>query len=284
MKKILKYTAAIAAGVLAIGCAPEIQQVSQSSLPQASEIETVVDIDQPTNTVTFSIKNTGMVPVWDFGETVIDGKVNTKTYTGNNVSVVVNESGEHTIYVRAYNASGLSVGSKPVTFTMENYVPYGGHSGWNPEESSNLWNSAAPTMSFWYAPGWNQIADPGFKADGDWNYVVTCPSATTDQWQAQVHFLNLGISTSASKSYDFQVILESNASFNGATIKLHKSGNDGVYYFTDRHELEAGKEFIYQESNFAGQDIDDLDLVFDFGGCPDNTEVIIKDIIIREHK
>ena len=56
-------------------------------------------------------------------------------------------------------------------------------SGFDANSDFNMWKNVDYTMFFWYAPGWNQIADPDFKANGN-DYTITLPEATTDQWMA----------------------------------------------------------------------------------------------------
>ena len=119
MKNIWNKTVILAAAVLAAACAPEYPEVSQSALPQASDFDVIVSVDQQTNMATFDLSNKEMVPVWIFGSELIDGKASKKyAYTGNGVTLRFREAGSHTVEVKAYNASGLSVGSKVVTFDM----------------------------------------------------------------------------------------------------------------------------------------------------------------------
>lgn len=151
---------------------------------------------------------------------------------------------------------------------------------WNKWLSMNLLS-----MSYYYAPGWAQIADPGLEQDGN-NYVISLPEATTDQWQAQVAF-HTDMSSSASKTYDFQCVLNSNQDHPGVTIKLVLSGggdNDNIFYFADRHPLTAGEDYIYRMTDMPGIDMDKISLFFDFGGCAAGTEVNLRDVLFQEHR
>ena len=155
------------------------------------------------------------------------------------------------------------------------------------DSAANLWKAAdeAHSCSYYYAPGWSQIADPETTQNGS-EYTLAFPSATSDQWQAQFFIIpDAAIAMSAAKTYDVQVTIQSNNSFNGATIKLTDSDNDGNYICADRVELEAYEDYVYTKMGAAlsgGADSDAVKFVFDFGGCPDNTEISIKDIIVRE--
>jgi len=123
MKRFFKYIAvALAMSLLAIGCTPEIMSPEQGKLPEASSLEVVITPDQTTNYVTFSVKNAnGIVPVWIFGEDKIDGKTNKNySYVGNDIVLRIREEGTHYVEVKAYNAHGISIGSKTESYTMDN--------------------------------------------------------------------------------------------------------------------------------------------------------------------
>ena len=154
------------------------------------------------------------------------------------------------------------------------------------DEAHNMWLSMnLLSMSYYYAPGWVQIADPGFEEDGN-SYLISLPEATTDQWQAQVAF-HTDMTSSAAKTYDFQCVLNVNQDHPGVTIKLVLSGggdNDNIFYFADRHPLTADEDYVYRMENMPGIDMEKISLFFDFGGCAENTVVNIKDIIFQEHR
>lgn len=153
-------------------------------------------------------------------------------------------------------------------------------------EADNLWAPVNPAdFVYYYAPGWNQIDNPSITENGNNSYTWDFPLATTDQWQAQVK-IGSTTSTSADKKYDFRVVLESNQDFLGATIKFVKPGggdNDNIFFMADRNALVAGEENVFEWVALDGIDIQDLLLVFDFGGCPDGTVITAKDIIVQEH-
>ncbi len=154
--------------------------------------------------------------------------------------------------------------------------------GFDPYSDFNMWKDADFDMFFWYAPGWNQIADPEFEDNGN-DYTIFLPEATTDQWQAQVAFKTTNISTSASKNYDFSCILSSDKDLNGVTVKLVMDGDDNVFYFTDRIDLKAGEDYIFWKSDMPGIDMERVNLFFDFGGCQAGTTVNIANIVLKDH-
>ena len=121
MKTIWQYIAIAALAVSAAACTPEYPIPTASGLPQASDLDVSILVNQETNYVTFVMNNKGVVPVWIFGDQKIDGKTSKKySYTDNNVTLRFREAGEHTVEVKAYNANGLSQGSLVKTFTLNN--------------------------------------------------------------------------------------------------------------------------------------------------------------------
>ena len=154
--------------------------------------------------------------------------------------------------------------------------------GFDPNSQFNMWKDVDYSMFFWYAPGWNQIADPDFKANGN-DYTVTLPEATTDQWQAQMAFKTTNISTNAATNYDFSCIINSDKDLNGATVKLVMDGDDGVFYFADRIDLKAGQDYIFWKSDMPGIDMERVNLFFDFGGCQAGTTINISNIVLKDH-
>lgn len=153
---------------------------------------------------------------------------------------------------------------------------------WDPAAACNMWNSATvEEMFYYYAPGWEPIANPELTEDNG-AYTLSLPAATTDQWQAQVAW-RTDMTSSADKTYDFMVKLVSNTDHPGVTIKLTQTGNDENFYFADRHPLTADEEFVYKMPNMAGKDMPKISLFFDFGGCAAGTEIVISEIIFQEH-
>ena len=121
MKTIWQYIAIAALAVSAAACTPEYPVPSQAGLPQASDLDVTISVDQTTNYVTFTMNNDGVVPVFIFGDQKIDGKASKRyAYTENGVSLRFRDAGEYTVEVKAYNVNGLSQGSLVKTFTLDN--------------------------------------------------------------------------------------------------------------------------------------------------------------------
>ncbi|MBR6195098.1 MAG: hypothetical protein IKQ58_06465 [Prevotella sp.] len=178
-----------------------------------------------------------------------------------------------------YDETGKGVISWRFIFTSEEAEKE--WDGFDADSQFNMWKGITPTMEFWYAPGWSQIADPGFKDDGN-DYTITLPEATTDQWQAQVKF-HTDLTTNAATNYDFSAVLNSDKDLTGATVKLVLDGDDGVFYFTDRIDLKAGEDYIFWKSDMPGIDMPKVMLVLDFGGCQAGTTVNVSNIVLKKH-
>ena len=120
MKNIWKYISTVVLACLAFAaCKQEYPELVQSGLPSASDFDVVIEVDQATNVATFTLNNKGMVPVWNFGSELIDGKASkVYAYTGNGLSLRFREAGEHQVEVKAYNVNGVSTGSVLKTFSM----------------------------------------------------------------------------------------------------------------------------------------------------------------------
>ncbi len=158
---------------------------------------------------------------------------------------------------------------------------------WDLEGEKNLWlKGKHETLSFYYAPGWSQIADPKASITGN-SYVIDLPAATTDQWQAQWHIsteLNSS-DISADKQYDIRFTLSSNKDHPGVTFKFTENGNDDNYLTADRHAIKADEEVTFELKGLSLPKGDiqnpDFKLALDFGGNPEGCTVIVSDIIIQ---
>ena len=191
MKTIWQYIAIAALAVSAAACTPDYPVPHADGLPQASDLDVTITVDQATNYVTFVMNNKGVVPVWIFGDQKIDGKTSKRyAYTDNNVTLRFREAGEHTVEVKAYNANGLSQGSLVKTFTLDNTYrdpfdpsPYikaisGGESQdwvWNSSENAHFGCGPVGDPLGWWQCGPNEkkgfLYDDTMTFDGAGNYT-----------------------------------------------------------------------------------------------------------------
>ena len=154
--------------------------------------------------------------------------------------------------------------------------------------AENLWKGADAnhTLSQYYAitSSWAEQPKPEVTESGN-SYSCTFPLATVAQWQAQLHIIpTTPVALSAAKTYDFQCKVETSQNVGNVTFKLTEDGDDYNFLFTERRNITAYEEFTFTLANLTGIDAPKVKMVFDFGGCPDNTTITVKDIILREHK
>ena len=163
--------------------------------------------------------------------------------------------------------------------------PVAGPEEYKYDSEANLWKAAdaAHSYSFFYAPSWSQIPNPEVENNGN-EYLLKLPSATFAQWQAQFHIIpDSPVALESSKSYDFSVVLNSTTDIKAVTLKLTENGNDDNFLFTENVNLTAFEDYIFDLSDLPGIDAAAVKMVFDFGGNPDNTEVTIKRIVLKDH-
>lgn len=258
-------------------CSPEeFDSPNEAGIPVAADYEDAVRIvvDQETNYANFYFESgNGVMPVW-----IIDGKNYSSDFT---MSKYYRKAGDYSVEVKIANANGVSDGSISRTFHVDK-TKMTGFGGFVYDSEFNMWTKAmveAPT--FWYAPGWGQIADPAYTLT-DGAYVVTLPAATTDTWQAQMA-LATDMSTSAGKHYDFSVILTSTTDHPHVTVKLTDATDDGNFYFEGKVALTANEPLCFWKSDMEGLDIASLKLVFDFGGNAENSEITIESVVLKDH-
>lgn len=189
-----------------------------------------------------------------------------------------------------------------VTNTVENHVwvfilcPQGTETPPPPLEGNwvdidsdeNLWKDVNFTNTYYVARGdnWEVLPTQELTVNGT-QYSINFPDATDLQWQNQLVFVTDNVSTIAAEKYDFRVTLNASNEIRQATVKLTQAINDdddAVFIFAERVDLPAGKDFVLELVDMQGKDMDPVKLVFDFGGNPANTDVVIKDIILQTHR
>ena len=284
MKKIFRNMAYALLGGLMLGaCSAEEFSGANGELPDIVDYADKFNIavDQETNTAKFSFDGTsGVTPVW-----VIDGAYSSEF----NLSKYYRKKGTYDVECFVKNRNGISKESVRKLFSIEK-TKMNGFGGFVEDSEFNLFKKIAfpeqPSAGY-YAPGWSQIADPVCTYSKGC-YTLKLPEATTDRWQAQVPFTNLGISTSADKHYDFSVILTSNLGHGGVKVKLCDSGEGGddIILFDSKDantKLEVGEPKCIYGSDLEGKDINNLKIVFDFGGNAADDEIMIESLVLKDH-
>lgn len=154
--------------------------------------------------------------------------------------------------------------------------------GFKYDSEFNLWkNATVETPTFYYAPGWAQIADPVYTHEGA-SYTLDLPAATTDQWQAQMHMVS-DIALNSGTNYDFSIILNASTDIAGATVKVTDTSSDSNFLIEEKVALKALEDVVFWKSDLPGIDAAAIKVVLDFGGNGENCEVIVKNIVLKDH-
>ncbi len=276
MKNIFKYLGSAVLLITAFtACSPDsFSGIDENGIPVAENYadSVHVTVDQTTNTVYLQCNNApGLTHYW-----IINGtKYSTEVYD----TLTYKKAGTYSVEVKFMNHNGVSNGSITKSFTINKDT---GFNGFVYDSKYNMWKNGVITgPTFWYAPGWSQITDP-VCTTLDNGYKITLPTATTNQWMAQMK-LSSDISTSSSKNYDFSIILTATKDLKSATVKLDDVTSDKIYYFQEQVDLTAGQSYCFYKSDMKGIDIANVELVLDFGGNSDNTDVTIENIVLKNH-
>lgn len=280
IKSLLVAMTAVSAPVLLTACSEDdYYSVDINGVPEASAYtdNVVVTVDQETNTATFEFTGKGVYPVW-----IVDGK----NYSSNmQFSRYYRKAGDYSVELKVGNGNGISKGTITKTFHIDK-TKMNGFPGFVYDSEFNLWTKAKRQInSFWYAPGWSQIADPDCSFDGD-TFTLTLPEATTDQWQAQMH-VGTDISLPQGEHYDGSVIFTTSQDINNITMKIHPDGDDDdshSFFCSQKINLTAGEPAAFFFSDLeAAVDMNNLVYTFDFGGNPAGIEIVIENIVLKKH-
>ncbi len=166
---------------------------------------------------------------------------------------------------------------------------------WDYNSDSNLWKSVDNGTSLveittWFANGsWEELANqPTITHDNATNtYEFDVPEGIgSDQWQGQLKIATK-LSASVAKAYNFYLTIDADDDIAKATIKFTQAGGgdaDNNYFFADRHDIKAGKQFVYKAEDVVlpNGDAEEMTLVFDFGGAPAGAHVKISNIYFEE--
>lgn len=280
---------ALLGGLMLSACSAEEFSGANGELPTTADYADNfnITVDQETNTAKFTFASAaGITPVW-----VIDG-----TYSSDlELSKYYRKRGTYDVECYVKNRNGMSSDVIKKQFTIEK-TKMNGFGGFVEDSEFNLFkgvtlpnnpgnnNDPSHNPAFWYAPGWSQTTAPDCSLNKGC-YTVKLPQATTDRWQAQMALNNLGISTSSDNNYDFSAILTSAKGHKAVKVKLCDSGEggDGVVLFDKEIALEPGEPKCIFKSDIEGVDIDDLKMVFDFGGNAADDEIMLESFVLKDH-
>lgn len=283
MKSIFKYAiCALFAGLTLTACSPEEYEGANGQVPDASQYADMftVTVDQETNTATFTFTETqGVTPVWRVdGESYSSSTTFTKYWR---------KKGEHFVDCYVKNRNGMSKDPVRKTFVIEK-TQMNGFGGLDKDSEHNLFNTANfETRSFYFADdNWAQIADPALTVGNDGkSFTLKIEQVGGQRWQGQFALNEMGIQTKAGTTYDFSAIITSNnpITTNGVKIKICQTDDDNAILMDKDFKIKQGNEpqCVYA-SELTGVDLSNAKVVFDFGGTPAGTEIIIEDFVLME--
>lgn len=165
-----------------------------------------------------------------------------------------------------------------------------GSSPMNYDDADNMWkaidDNSAFELGYYFAAGddWHAIDYTEATHTGN-TYELTLPADQgKNQWQGQFH-IDTKLTASASKKYDFQFVIETDADCPQVTMKLTDAG-DTNFFIEERNDVPEGSNVFSWTGVILkeGTDADAIRFFLDFGGCPGGTNVKISKIILREAK
>lgn len=273
MKTIIKYLAIAASTVALYGCQEEYSDINPAARPTASDINvelTMLD----SNKVVFNLLNSQCTPIWYFD----DGTQSTI----NGVMKQFPLAGDYSVEIKMYNHHGICDGSIVKEFSFDqSFLDFGERKKF---DGTNLWTNEVEITKYYATTGdWKDITDQLSISQNKEIFTVDAPTANVEKWQTQVH-LHSNISSSADKNYLFRVSMVANAKHDKVTIKLTDDADDKNFIFANeaKYKLKANQPTTF-EIIAKGVDAAKLQLVFDFGGQPEEFNVFIYDIVLAEY-
>lgn len=287
MNKIFKYIGCLFfAGAALTACSSEEFSGADGNLvPVMADYEDnfSVTVDQATNTAYFTFTSApGVSPYWiiDDGESV-SGDFSFSKYW--------RKKGDHKVVCRVRNKHGVSDGSIEKTFSIEKTV-MSGFGGFNVESEHNLFSNAVFTdHSFYFATdGWVDTDPPTVTMGEDGrSFTLSGVTCGPERWQGQFALNNMGIQVEAGKVYDFSCIATASNSITGQGMKIKICNQDGdspVLMDKDFKINNADEPLCLYATELDGENIANMKIVFDFGGTPENTDIIFEDFVLIEHQ
>lgn len=119
-----------------------------------------------------------------------------------------------------------------------------------------------------------------YEAQADDRYTIHLLGRNPGEWGQQVHFKS-PIKLSADKEYTLKLNLEANQSLENVTIKVTENDNDEVVGAQENFAISAG-EVTECELPFAGTEVNNLKVVFNFANEEKGTDVTISGMSLMD--
>ena len=206
-----------------------------------------------------------------------------------NVIQLVNVSADMPDFKIVFDFAGVQQGAtvviKDIIIQEHQDAPIEPAFSWVGVDSpDNIWNSATmKETTSWTSPSdWSgSTAEPQITPEGNGYSLYYSEAPGPDQWQAQFG-INTDLSFPGDKAYDFRVTIVPTCDITGATVKPTNYG-DNSFWSDGRHDIYAYEDNVIELKNVTA-DMPDFKIVFDFAGVQQGATVVVKDIIIQEHR
>ena len=149
---------------------------------------------------------------------------------------------------------------------------------------SHILKEATFNPEFWFSPSdWSGGLNPQAEGTAELFELIVPAGMGSDQWQGQMHLRFHDAKVSASKKWDFSVVVVADHDIPGMTVKPQQNDNDDVFFAADRHDMFANvpKSFVYTEQDGFNSG---FQLCLDVAGAPAGTKIKVYGIYLGEHK
>lgn len=146
----------------------------------------------------------------------------------------------------------------------------------------NMFSAFVPD-GIYYAHTWDfiQISGASSSAEGI-SAEMNMPLATTTTWQSQFWFRpTTQLSLTEGEKYSVKATLISNKDVT-VTFKLVEHGVDANLFVEQKVKARAGVPAVIDYTGVAGANLNNMSILFDFGGNPANTKVNVYSVEVGE--
>lgn len=157
------------------------------------------------------------------------------------------------------------------------------------DEAANLLTPAMlgdVTTYYAHGEGWEGY-DEYTHSYADGVHKLSLPNPTDLRWQAQYTINNTGVELDPNAQYDFRVKVVASKDVKGMTVKLTQQDNDNVFLTEGTHDVTAFEDCWIELGGLSFNNpelaINNLKIVFDFGGNEGGIDVEISDFLLQPH-
>lgn len=148
-------------------------------------------------------------------------------------------------------------------------------------EGSNLWDASKATLgTVYFAPAWTPSTDYSAEINESGNLSASLTAATFERWQAQFPIHNT-VDLVNGREYYFSCQVRTNNEFT-CKVKLEEDieGENKPFCMDEDIALENGVNTF--KTTFTGKDMSNITLLYDFGTNPENTDILVRNIVIKD--